>query len=217
MGGDAYCIGADGLQHEWLFDVSNPSSPTRRHAGCRPSQVTAPYNGVQRHRRTVNYWAYYYRPTRRASTSSRRARGKFNGSYFYRAARSIFDIHKLTRDVPPSADFTCRARRDLSRHAGDVHRHLDGLADELALDVRGRHPASSTVQSPLVTFATEGSKSVSLTASNSQGPSTVTKSIIVLSPAPQIAGITVSPANPLVCQPVTFTATGVTGQPTLGL
>lgn len=32
-----------------------------------------------------------------------------------------------------------RAHRGLSRHTGDVHRHLDGLADELAVDVRGRH------------------------------------------------------------------------------
>ena len=53
--------------------------------------------------------------------------------------------------------------------------------------------------------------------SNSQPPSSpATKSIVVLDPAPQIGAITVSPASPLVCQPVTITATGVTGQPTLG-
>lgn len=214
VGGDAYCIGADGLQHEWLFDVSNPSSPNDV-TPTQTSQVTAPYNGVSV-TRTIDYWAYYYRPNPTGFNLVAPRAGKFNGNYFYRAARSIFDIHKLTRDVPPSANFTSTPSEIYPGTPVTFTDTSTGSPTNWQWTFGGGAPATSTAQSPLVTFATEGSKSVSLTASNSQGPSSVTKSIVVLSPAPQIAGITVSPANPLVCQPVTLTATGVTGQPTLG-
>ncbi|HTG32445.1 MAG TPA: PKD domain-containing protein [Thermoanaerobaculia bacterium] len=213
VGGDAYCIGADGLQHEWLFDVSNPSNPTDV-TPVQTTQVTAPYNGVNV-TRTVDYWAYYYRPNPTGFNLVAPRAGKFNGNYFYRAARSIFDIHKLTRDVPPSANFTVSPAEIYPGTAVTFNDTSTGSPTNWQWTFGGGTPASSTLQSPVATFATEGSKSVSLTASNSQGPSAVTKSIVVLSPVPQIGAITVSPANPLVCQPVTLTATGVTGQPTL--
>ena len=142
--------------------------------------------------RTINYWAYYYRPNPTGFNLVAPRAGKFNGEYFYRAGRSIFDIHKLRRDVgpvAPTANFSSSPDRDLSGHAGDVHRHLDGLADELAVDLQGRHARRAPpLQSPAVTFATAGSKSVSLTASNSQGPSTVTKNIVVLTPRRRSGG-----------------------------
>ncbi|MFP5288511.1 MAG: PKD domain-containing protein, partial [Thermoanaerobaculia bacterium] len=55
-------------------------------------------------------------------------------------------------------------------------------------------------------------KSVSLTANNPSGVDTETKSITVINPAPGVGNITVSPTNPLVCQPVTLTAQNVTGK-----
>src|SRR5262249_53755578 len=75
---------------------------------------------------------------------------------------------------------------------------------------------SVSSQNPKVQFAGPGTKTVSLTSTNSVGPSTpVQHSVTVLNPAAQVGGITVSPASPLQCQPVTLTATGVTGRPPL--
>jgi PKD repeat protein len=69
----------------------------------------------------------------------------------------------------------------------------------------------------VVSFSSPGTKSITLAATNGQGTSPVaSKSVVVLPPAPVVGNVTVSPADPSVCQPVTFTATGVTGQPTLG-
>ena len=78
-------------------------------------------------------------------------------------------------------------------------------------------PSTSTTQNPSVTFATQGAKTISLTTSNAAGSSDPRqKTLTVLDPAPAVAGgVTASPASPLQCQPVTLTANGVTGQPTL--
>jgi PKD repeat protein len=213
VGGDAYCIGADGRQHEWLLDVSNPSNPVDV-TPQQTTQVTAPYNGVDV-TRTINYWAYYYRPNPTGFNLVAPRAGKFLGNYFYRAARSIFDIHKLTRDVPPTANFSYSPTEIYPGTPVAFTDNSTGSPTIWSWSFQDGTPASSIQSSPTVTFGTPGTKSVSLTATNLQGPSSASKSIIVLPPTPQVGGITVSPANPLVCQPVTFTATGVTGQPTL--
>jgi PKD repeat protein len=75
LGSDNRCSG--GVQREWLLDVSNPAAAR---------DVTPP----------TGYWGWYYRggPTGFNLVAPRE--GVFIGETFYRAALSIFDIHRLT-------------------------------------------------------------------------------------------------------------------------
>jgi PKD repeat protein len=76
-------------------------------------------------------------------------------------------------------------------------------------------PSTSSQQNPSVTFATPGDKSVTLVVSNPAGSDTITKTVPVLDPAPQVGSVTPDVSQAVQCQPITFTANGVTGQPPL--
>ncbi len=214
VGGDAPCPGADGFQHEWLFDVTNPSSP--RAVGTEHGTIpeTANYNSVSTTMQ-VDYWSYYYRATPTGFNSVSPRAGKFNGSYFYRAARSIFDIHKLVGNVAPAADFAWSPTEIYPGTAVTFSDRSSGVPVSWAWTFQDGTPSGSAAQNPQVTFSSAGSKAVTLSATNLSGSNGTSNNVLVLPPAPQIGGITVSPASPSVCQPVTLTATGVTGQPTL--
>jgi PKD repeat protein len=213
-GGDGYCSGADGQQREWLFDVSNPAAPKDITPGAT-ADSHAFYLGVDTHV-NINYWSYFYRGSPTGFNLVAPRAGKFNGDYFYRAGRSVFDVHKWIHNVAPTADFSYSPTEIYPGTPVTFTDRSAGVPTNWSWTFQDGSPASSTAQNPAaVTFATPGTKSVSLTASNAQGPSSNPKSVVVLPPAPQIGGITVSPASPLVCQPVTLTTTGVTGQPTL--
>ncbi len=94
FGSDQVC-GSSGPTREFLFDVSNPASPR----DVTPSQ-TIDVGGV-----AIDYWSWYYRgnPTGFNKTAGRM--GKFLNDAFYRAAFSIFDVHKLSSGAPPLANF----------------------------------------------------------------------------------------------------------------
>jgi hypothetical protein len=97
-GTDAYCAGEDGKQREWLLDVTNPAAPR----DVTPT-VTVPvvgiYNGAPRTVQ-VSYWSYYYRGGPTGFNLVAPHAGKFYGPYFYRAARSILDVHLWTPGRP---------------------------------------------------------------------------------------------------------------------
>jgi PKD repeat protein len=215
VGGDAYCNGSDGQQREWLLDVSDPANP-KDISPTATTTVSAKYNEVPTNV-AINYWSYFYRESPTGFNLMSPRAGRFSGDYFYRAGRSIMDVHKWIHNVAPTADFSYSPTEIYPGTAVTFTDRSAGVPTSWSWTFQDGTPASATSQSPSsVTFATPGTKSVTLTASNSTPPqSAVTKGVVVLPPAPQIAGISVSPANPSVCQPVTLTATGVTGQPTL--
>jgi PKD repeat protein len=215
VGGDAYCNGSDGQQREWLLDVSNPASP-RDITPTTTADMVAPYNGVDTHV-AINYWSYFYRESPTGFNLMSPRSGKFSGDYFYRAGRSILDSHKWIHNVAPTADFTYSPLEVYPGTPVTFSDRSTGSPTSWSWTFQDGSPAGSTAQNPSsVTFSSAGTKTVSLTASNATPPaSTTNKSVVVLPPAPAVAGITVSPASPLVCQTVTLTATGVTGQPTL--
>jgi hypothetical protein len=102
-GTDASCGGEDGKQREWLFDVTDPSKPRDVTPTVTLSAVGL-YNGVPQVKK-VNYWSYYYRRSPTGFNLVAPHAGKFWGPYFYRAARSIFDIHLWTPPVKPPVAF----------------------------------------------------------------------------------------------------------------
>lgn len=74
-------------QNEWLFDVSSPAAPV----DLTPPTVSG-----------LGYWGWYYRANSTGFNFVKPRIGKFHGDYFYRAAYSIFDIHRWTPARSPS-------------------------------------------------------------------------------------------------------------------
>jgi len=213
-GSDA--IGCDGVttQREWLLDVGNPAAPHDLTPQGTIS-VSANYSGVTLSS-PVGYWGWYYRQSPSGFNLVAPRAGKFYGDYFFRAARSIFDIHKKSTPSPPSSNFSWSPSQI---YPGDTVQFADlstGSPTSWSWTFPGGAPPSSTQQNPAVTFANAGDKAVSLAASNGQGPGAAkVQTVTVLNPSPAIGGVVVSPSSPLQCQPVSFSATGVTGKPVL--
>jgi PKD repeat protein len=203
LGGDVLCGVANTPQREWLLDVSNPS---------QPRDITPPVKA------NGGYWGWYYRTNATGFNGVVPRKGMFWGQYFYRIGHSIFDVHQHVGAVAPAAAFTWSP---LQVYPGTAVNFTDQSLGQptswtwtFALD---GSPASSPTASPTnVTFPTAGAKSVTLKVQNTTGSNSLTKTVTVLPPQPQVASISVSPASPLQCQPVTLTANGVSGQPPLG-
>jgi PKD repeat protein len=213
-GSDANCNNTAVLsQREYLLDVSNPSDPVDVTPGSTLPR-SAIYNGVNQ-TKNVNYWSWYYRESPTGFNLVAPRHGEFHGEYFFRAGRSVFDVHRLTVASPPTADFDYPAEI----YAGTPTQFTDtstGSVDSWSWSFQDGSPGSSPAENPAVSFVSPGPKLVSLTAGNGVGSDTHTESVTVLNPAPAVSGVVVSPAAPTVCQPVSFSATGVTGRPTLG-
>ncbi len=194
---------ASGLQNEWLYDVSSPSSPTDVTPG--PGLVGGEQTG---------YWGWYYRANPTGFNEIDPRIGKFNGQHFYRTAYSIFDIHVLNSGGPPTAAFSHTPALVYEGQQIDFADSSLGNPASWSWTFQDATPPTSTSQNPQnVVFNSPGAKSVSLQVTNGFGTDTEVQSINVLDPAPVVASVTVSPNPAFVCQPITFTATGVTGFP----
>lgn len=193
------------FQTEYLFNVSNPASP----------QDVTPQNHAVDQGESVDYWSWYYSDTTRGWAHFGPRVAKFNGPYLYRAGATIFDVHQWKGGAagPPTANFTWSPD---TVYAGDPVTFTStssGSPTGYSWTFQDGNPSSATGSSSArSTFSTPGAKQVGLTASNAQGQNATSKSVTVLDPAPALSGITTSPANPLVCQPVTLTAQNVTGR-----
>ncbi len=198
FGSDNKCQG--GSQREWLFDVSNPAAPHDITPG-------------------TGYWGWYYRGGATGFNNLMPRRGKFNGGYFYRAALSVFDIHQRTSGVLPLADFSWTPSPSYSGAGNPVTFNDLSSGGPTTWSwsfagTAGPSLSTSTVQNPVVTFSGPGTATVTLISHNTAGFSIpVTKTVTIASPAPAISGVTISPNPAYLCQPVTFSATGVSGQP----
>ncbi|HEY9422282.1 MAG TPA: PKD domain-containing protein [Thermoanaerobaculia bacterium] len=213
VGGDHSCTGSDGEQREWLLDVSSPAAPEDITPKATMA-VTGTYGGQTNVPKTVNYWSWYYRgsPTGFNLVSPRA--GKFNGDYFYRAARSVFDVHKRAGSTPPAADFVWSPAEIYPDTPVTFTDRSSGAPVQWSWSFAGGNPTTSTSQTEQVTFGSAGSKAVSLTSINGVGRGSVTKNITVLDPTPQ-GSVASSPATQATrCEAVTFTA-NATGAPTL--
>jgi len=196
--------GEAAFQTEYLYNVTDATAP---------ADVTPP-NHISDLGESVDYWSWYYSDTVRGYGHFGPRMAKFNGQYLYRAAATIFDIHKWTggAPTPPVANFTWSPDPVYQGDPITFTSTSTGSVTSHAWTFQDGSPSSATASSASVTFTSPGAKSVSLTATNSQGPSISTKTVTVLDPSPAVSGITPLPANPLVCQPVTLTANNVGGR-----
>jgi PKD repeat protein len=191
---------SQGLQDEWLFDVTTPTAP--RDVTPPPALV----NGQQ-----TGYWGWYYRRNPTGFNLVNPRMGKFYNNYFYRAAYSLFDIHQLTT-AAPTASFTYSPSTVYRGQPVSFTDQSGGAPTSFGWTFQGATPASSTQENPSgVVFNSAGSKSVTLTVSNTQGSDSDTQAINVLDPAAQVGSVSVSASSLLLCQSVSFTAQNVTG------
>ncbi|MEM9290110.1 MAG: PKD domain-containing protein [Acidobacteriota bacterium] len=207
VGTDSWCL--QGNQHEWLYDVSNPSSP----------RDISPQGTIIDNGDPVGYWNWYYRPNGVHGYNRVKPRvGKFNGNYFYRAAYSIFDVHERTTGSPPVANFTYNPTEV---YPGENVNFVDtSTGNPTSWNWNfgsGATPASSTAENPTgVTYSTPGNRTVTLQVSNAVASDNTSQTLTVIDPAPVAGSVAASPNPALLCQPVTFQANGATGRPPLG-
>ncbi len=109
----------------------------------------------------------------------------------------------------------------MSLHAARAPRAGRVLCLLLAVGLPGLRPAAlraqaggSTAQDPTWVFPAPGPHSVTLTVCNAAGCDTVTRTVVVLDPAPAVTAAAASPAAPEAGQLVRLTGAG-TGQPPL--
>ncbi|HEV8238777.1 MAG TPA: PKD domain-containing protein [Thermoanaerobaculia bacterium] len=210
LGNEAVCRQGKPPGHtEYLFDMSNPASPR----DVMPTQ-TIDDLGVN-----VDYWSWYYSDFTRGFSQLAGHSGKFNGSYFYRTAMTMFDIHHLTGTAgPPVANFTWSPA---TVYVGDTVTFTStssGAPTAYSWSFADGSPSSGAASSVQTAFTSPGTKTVTLTVTNASSQSdTKTQTVTVIDPAPAIGTVDLSPLAPLTCQPVTFTANNVTGKPPLNV
>jgi PKD repeat protein len=200
IGSDQYC-GVPTTQREWLFDLSNPAAP---------HDITpAPVGGA-------GYWGWYYRANSTGFNFVMPRKGKFNNQYFYRVAQTIFDIHQHVGQTVPVADFSFSPNPAYLGLPVQFNDLTIGQPNSWNWTFQNGSPSASTAQSPSAIFSQLGQQNVTLTAGNGLGSGQPVSHLVnVLNPAPAVGGVSVSPSSPLQCQPVTLTATNVTGKPPL--
>ena len=196
----------NGNQQEWLYNVTSPATPVD----------ISPQGTVVIDGQAVSYWGWYYRQNGVHGFNRVAPRmGKFHNEYFYRAAHSIFDIHRRTGASPPVAGFTYSPAEVYPGTAIDFTDQSTGGPTAWDWDfLPDGVPSASTDENPSgIEFPTAGTKTVNLEASNGAGSTTTSQMLQVLDPEPAVVSVSASPNPALVCQPVTFTAQGVTGRP----
>ncbi len=200
LGSDDRC--GSGLQNDWLYDVSNPAAAF---------DVTPPAGLVGGQQ--TGYWGWYYRRNPTGFNFVNPRVGKFAGKYFYRSAYTLFDIHELTTGGPPAAAFGYTPSQVYRGEPIDFTDQSTGVPNQWAWTFSGATPSSSTAQNPAnVVFNSVGGKAVTLVATNSQGSSTpASQTVTVLDPAAQVGTAAGTPSPALVCQNVSFQASGVSG------
>lgn len=201
------CSPAGGREN--LFNVENPAGPVD----------ISPTFEVNIQGENISYWEWYNKSAGsiHGFNHIQPRVGKFAGDYFYRAAKGILDVHRRTGGSAPSPKFSWSPSQTYPGSNISFTDLSTGGANswDWTFDPDGS-PGSSTARHPSgISFSTPGTKSVTLEVSNDFGPDSLTQNLTVLSPDVQAGSVSVSPNPAFLCQPVTFTATGFTGQPTL--
>jgi len=208
-----------GPQREFLVDVTEP---TQAH-DITPQGTFSPDG------KPLDYWSWYYEGNNGPNdingfNSVGPRRGKFLGEYFYRAAWSIFDIHRRAGGLPPQAEFDWASREPdpTQIYPGsevDFFDRSTGQPTAWSWFFQNGSPMQSSAQDPKgVTFNVNGpfpvTTLVTLTASNQVGASDPpkTKELTILDPVPSVTGVSSNVQSAVLCQPITFEIDESTGR-----
>ncbi len=212
-------------QREYLLDVSLPIDPANADVTPAPITDTSHPDGP-----LLGYWGWYYEPcstgfnnvSPRRMTFRQRADGR---KVMYRAAYSLLDSHEVNgggAPQPPVADFSYLPNPVFEGQAVSFTDESVGnpAPDQWSWTFEDGSPPTSSAQNPSSTFTLDNalvvseSKTVTLVATNSAGSSPIaSKEVIVFNPRPNIDSVTANVTSVLECSEVTFSANGVTGNP----
>ncbi|MGK2855788.1 MAG: PKD domain-containing protein [Thermoanaerobaculia bacterium] len=199
LGSESLCGGT--RRQEWLYDVSNPAAPR---------DITPPDGTAEGY--ATGYWNWYYRATPTGFNRVAPRRAKFYGDYLYHAATTLFDIHVRTGGAP-APGFSWSPSDIFPGTPVNFSDASGGSPTSWQWTFQDGTPSSSTQQNPAgVTFASSGTKSISLQVCNAIDCESTSKNLTVIGPGAGVTGVSVSPSSVGSCQSVSFTATGVTGQ-----
>lgn len=214
--------GSQGLQREWLFNVSNVSltNPPLEVTGGNPlnGNLGQPTMSVGSPSVTVGYWSYMYMCHPSGSNFYRGNGAYFWGNRLYRAGNAIFDVHRLRNVTPtittsgPTTGYTGQSIQ-FSAVAANCTPTAGGWSwtpSGGGQVVGGGTSANATIQ-----WSNTGAWTVTATNSGCPGATSVAAAIQILDPTPVIGSVSVSPSTGSVCTPFTFTANNVTGLPPL--
>jgi PKD repeat protein len=218
FGSDDKCSG--GLRREWLFDATNFAATSVPIDLMPPGQISVSFDNPisgQTETGTVDYWSWYYANNPSGFNGIAPRMGKVAGNYFYRSAWQIFDVHEITAGIPPAANFTWSPAQIYPGTPVTFTDTSSGVPTSRSWSFPDGAPATSSVSPQSVTFASAGDKSVRLDVSNDQGSDFRIQSVTVLNPAAVVAAASGSPTTASICQPITWTATSVGGQPPLAI
>jgi len=124
VGGDAYCIGLDGLQREWL--LRRPRRHQPQDITPRPQWTAhAPYNTVENHNLDQLLELLLPAEPHRLQPGGAAGRQVFR-DYFYRAGARLLDVHKWIHKRGAHADFTYSPLEVYPGTNGDLHRPFGG-------------------------------------------------------------------------------------------
>jgi len=167
FGTDNRCGG--GLQHEWLFDVSNPR---------QPRDLSPPPFGSGEF--AESYWGWYYHGNLTGFNNLAPRVARFDGAFLYRAALSILDVHRwVPRPQPPHASFRFAPAQPAPGQLVQFTDTTEGTPDFLSWFFAGGVPGFAAGPAPAVTFSKVGSNRVDLTACNAAGCSSTSADVPV--------------------------------------
>lgn len=216
-------------QREYVLDMSLPINPATADVTPDPiTDVSHPDGPL------LGYWGWYYCPCSTGFNFVRPQRAAFHPNpskkVVYRAAFALLDSHKITGagvPQPPTADFTWSPSPVFEGQPIDFADQSTGTPppDQWSWTFEDGAPGTSSAQDPQnVTFSLDNSsaasesKTVTLVATSSAGSSpTASKEVVVLNPRPAIASVTPNVTSALECSQISFTANGVTGNPSPSL
>jgi hypothetical protein len=148
------------LRSEYLYNVSNPAQPV----DVSPTATTV-HEGI-----TVDYWSWYYSDFFRGFAHFYPRMAKFHGEYLYRAAGTIFDVHKIAGvAAPPVANFTWSPDPVYSGEPISFANTSSGDPTTFAWTFQDGNPTTGSGSSTPTTFTSPGGKSASVDVINAHG------------------------------------------------
>lgn len=208
-----------GSHFDYLYDVSDPSNPREiipRNPDGSPKSMTV--DGFD-----IDYWSWYYyrNPTGFSHFAPKVA--KFSGDYLYRAARTLFDVHRWNGPSGPTIEVDGPSQGwqgDLLEFTATPNSACAAAANGWSWNTDGGDLVSGGGTSAVTIRWATGTtipEAKTVTATNSGCPRAAVQGAVVdiQSPTPTIGSVEATPQTAPVCTPIRLEAFDVEGKPTI--